>query len=278
MSVITVLKNERSRSARFLTASVRAALRTTGRRYVVSSATAEDNRRTRNRRYVINWGVSEATSLQQRRLIITNSHSAVANCQNKLATFAALTRHNVPCLEFSAQAAGARLWMEQDGKIVVRHTTTGHSGAGIQIVRRGEEIPNAPLYTRYFRKSAEYRVHVAFGNVILIQQKRKRDGFADLEIPNKELVRTHGNGWVFTVNNLDCEVRNYRAELSAIAINGVAAVGCNHGAVDVLVRHEDEGTNAIVICEINSAPSLDAPSTLNAYTEAFVNNILAAEN
>jgi len=152
-------------------------------------------------------------------------------------------------------------WMREDGKIVVRHTVTGHSGAGLEIVRRGQPIPVAPLYTRYFRKHAEYRVHVCYGNVILIQQKRKENG-ADVDT----LVRTRANGWVFTVQDLSCDTRNYRAELGVLALDAARAVGANHCAVDILVNHDS--MNKVVV-EINSAPALEAESSLNAYVEAF---------
>ena len=144
---------------------------------------------------------------------------------------------------------------------------TGHSGAGIQIVRMGDAIPDAPLYTRYYKKQAEYRVHVCYGNAILIQQKRKRNGGVV-----DSLIRTHGNGWVFTVNDLSCDVRGYRQELINLALDGARAVGANHCAVDILVKHErgtTEGQQGMVVCEINSGPAVEASSTLNAYTEAF---------
>lgn len=273
--IVTILHNPGSSSARNLQRSLLAA------GINATRAIATSVRHCRGERDVINLGVSaEPTRFRQRSIIMSNSLAGVARCQHKFDTFLALMGARVPTLQFIGRIyAGQTLlprnpvvpWLEEDGKVVVRHTATGHSGAGIQIFRQqqlaqGEAIPNAPLYTRYFRKQAEYRVHVAFGKVILVQQKKKRNGFADLEAPNKELVRTHGNGWVFAINDLASTERGYDEELKALAIDAANAVGCNHCAVDVLVNHD---THQMAVCEINSCPALEAGSTLEAYTNAF---------
>lgn len=260
--VITILHNPGSSSARNLQRSLLNA-GIDARRALATSV-----RHCRGDRAVINLGVSaEPTRFHQRSIAFSNSLEGVANCQNKIATFAALNLARVPCVEHSYPGLLIHeRWLEEDGKIVVRHTTTGHSGRGVQIVRRGETIPNAPLYTRYFRKQAEYRVHVAFGKVLLVQQKRRQNGFSELDAPNKELVRTHGNGWVFTINGLSSIERGYDTVLRNLAVDAAGAVGCNHCAVDILVNHD---SGQLVVCEINSCPALEAGSTLTAYTNAF---------
>lgn len=284
--IITVLKNRGSRSARTLARLLRFALPTR-----VTEGTVDSIKRCRGDRLVINWGVATTpTNWRQRTLVWTNTSVAVDKCRDKLRTFTALQRHNVPAIQTAyylheadlnrpqqyVQMTGDDLvieaaydWLDQDGKIVVRHTTTGHSGAGIQVVRRGQDIPDAPLYTRYFRKDAEYRVHVAFNEVILIQQKRKRNGIEHED--EQHLIRTHANGWVFTANDLSCNQRRYTGDLCALAIAAANAVGCAHCAVDILVRHNDN--NDMVVCEINSAPGLEAESTQLAYRNAFVKHI-----
>lgn len=259
--IVTVLRNRGSRSARALATALGAGL-----------ATADSRRSTRQDRYVINWGVSLAPqAFRQRGLTFSNVPGAVGTCANKLNTFEWLWSANVPCVGWSDGRHGQldviRTWLAEDGKIVVRHTVTGHSGAGIQIVRSGEEIPAAPLYTRYYKKQAEYRVHMFYGQPILIQQKRKQNGGVE-----DSLIRTRGNGWIFTVNDLSCDARGYRDELVQLASAGASAVGANHCAVDILVKHEAgvaTGQQGMAIVEINSAPALEASSTLTAYVQAF---------
>lgn len=243
-------------------------------------------RHTRHSRAIINWGVSvEPNWTAAKGFVYSNTREAVLNCANKLECFNRLIRSKVPCVGATWPGAqyldgtkdpawDEKVWLEEDGKIVVRHVLNGHSGAGIQIVRRGEEIPEAPLYTRYFRKHAEYRVHVAFGEAILVQQKRRASDYVAGSIPNDNLVRTHDNGWNFCVNDLQCDVFGYRRPLEGLALQAIEALKAKHGAVDILVRHTaNEGTGrelaAQVVCEVNSAPALKSETAINAYAAAF---------
>ncbi len=270
--IVTILRHPGSRGARTLYERLSEALRPMR----VGMADSGSIRRTRGSRYILNWGVSSNPErFAQQRLVFSNLPQAVGKCANKLLTLDLLNANQVAHVEYNTGTMREQVpqWLEQDGKIVVRHTLNGHSGAGIVIVRRGEEIPNALLYTRYFRKDAEYRVHVAFGSVISIQQKRKRNGF-DNTNPLASLVRTHDNGWIFAINDLHCDRLGYRADLSDLAIRACNAVGAGHCAVDVLVRHATPRRELnMVVCEINSAPGIEAESTANAYVEAFVNSV-----
>lgn len=285
MAVITVLRNDASRSARAIAAGLRALRLGIN----VGLARVGDTRRCGCHRYVINWGVGASpANFRQRQLTFSNSVEGVNNCRDKRKTLSALRNAEVPCIDFAynysverandaTDQQGPAAWLREDKKIVVRHTTTGHSGAGIEIVRLPEggraTIPHAPLYTRYFRKDAEYRVHVMSGAAIHIQQKRRRNGWEGEQ--EDHLVRTHANGYVFATQNLDCDTKNYRAELVTLALRAATAVGANHAAVDILVRHKRTGVN-MVVCEMNSAPACDAESTKNAYVQGFARAIQAA--
>lgn len=242
----------------------------------IGSADYRSSRRTRGTRNVINWGVSdyENWGFSQRHVNISQPVQAAEICANKIRTLETLADQQVPHIQFlvgdnlPANQLAANAWLESDGKIVVRNVLNGHSGVGIQIIRRGEAIPYAPLYTRYFKKNAEYRLHVAFGSVILIQQKRRQNGHTS-DDSNDLLIRTHGRGWNFCVNDLDYDSMDYRGAIQTLALRGAEAVGLNHGAVEILVKHEGGAYKDAVICEINSAPSLSGDSSLAAYTAAF---------
>jgi hypothetical protein len=225
-------------------------------------------------RFVINYGVSSDPRWRQRAIQYSNTPASVALCVNKLQTLQRLKAENVLCLEFvSAPRRGipdnrVGNWIETDGKCVARTVLGGHSGQGIVICRDARNIPQAPLYTRYFKKDHEYRVHVAFGRVILVQQKKRNENYNG-DDADRALVRTNDNGWTFCINDLDCDVRRYRAQLETLALNAAQAVGINHGAVDILVKLSRVGAPTSVVCEINTAPALRNPSTLNAYVLAF---------
>lgn len=264
--IVSILKNRGSNGAAVLQRMLAAQLPCN-----VTSGTSDSVKSTRGSRFVIPWGVPAVPQRWRQRAIAYSSPvSAVAACRDKRATFDLLDRGNVPTLEWEdIRGDTINHWLATDGKLVVRATATGQSGAGISIVRRGEAIPNAPLYTRYFRKQAEYRAHVAFGRVIHIQQKRRRNGAEQDD--EQALIRTHDNGYVFACNDLSCDSRNYRQSLIDVAVNAASAVGAVHCAVDLLVSHEQN--NRVLVCEINSSPGLEAESTQNAWANAFVTHI-----
>lgn len=243
------------------------------------SARPDSRRSMRGDRYVINWGVSTyPTNWRQRSITFSNPPEAILNAVDKAHCLHLLRVAGVPTLQYAVGYThaevnsvdnGVHRWLEEDGKIVVRHQLNGHSGAGIQIVRTGEEIPAAPLYTRYFKKQKEYRIHVAFGNVILVQEKKKNDRFSE-DNPLHLLVRTNGNGWTFCINDLSCDRYGYRQRLVDIATSAVRALGLGHGAVDILVSTNANKTlKEAVVCEVNTAPALRNPSTLEAWVRAL---------
>jgi len=224
--------------------------------------------------FVINWGVSVYPAwIEFNNGFISNSYRGVATCVNKLRALISLTNEKIPSLEFTQDQAKFLDWVYKDGKAVARHSLTGHSGQGIEIWRPDlleMHEPLCDLYTRYFKKDAEYRVHVAFGKVILIQQKKRKNGYNELNLTDdQKLIRTNGNGWVFAITDLKCDARGYSDQLKDLALKAADAVGIEHGAVDILVKHHRNQAPAMVVCEINTAPALSNPSTLEAYVKAF---------
>lgn len=151
------------------------------------------------------------------------------------------------------------------GKIVLNRTQlNGHSGAGIVVAARVEDvIVGCPLYVAYRKKKREYRVHVAFGQVIDVQQKRKRNDYVG-EVDYA--VRNHHTGWIYARESVEAsEVRD------AIAIHAVALLDLDFGAVDIIYNEHD---NQYLVLEVNTAPGLEG-TTVAKYTEAFTRRIQA---
>jgi len=252
----------------------------------IRDAHPDSPRRTRHVRFVINWGVSSnPIAWRERGIIYTNTPQAVEKSANKLLTLNTLHASAVPTLEFTTDPAVATEWVEADHKCIARRIVNGHSGQGISVVRINDDdatvnMPHAPLYTRYWKKQKEFRVHVAFGRVLLIQEKRQStdDRFSNLDRDNR-LIRTYANGSIFCINDLHCDVLNYRARIEDIAILACRSIGLAHGAVDIMVKIKkaNRGTTEVfedaVVCETNSAPALESPTAIEAYATAVENEM-----
>jgi glutathione synthase/RimK-type ligase-like ATP-grasp enzyme len=121
-----------------------------------------------------------------------------------------------------------------------------------------EELVEAPLYTRYFKKKREYRVHVLNGSVLDVQEKRKRKGVADDQRDHR--IRNLANGYVFCREGL-VEPPGLRDT----AIRATQALGYNLGAVDIAFN---EHHGRLAVLEVNANPGLQG-TTLETYAEAI---------
>ena len=139
--------------------------------------------------------------------------------------------------------------------VIARHSLNGHSGKGIELVEKGMEMVDAPLYTKYIDKRHEYRVHVFDKEVIDVTKKRRRDG-----VQPGGIVRNVSNGWVYCRNNVSAPSSVLEEASKAIALSKLC-----FGAVDVIYNLDDE---LPYVLEINSAPGLEG-TTLNRYVAAF---------
>lgn len=201
---------------------------------------------------VVNWGTTKATGFGATQL---NQPEAVKRATNKYFAFSAMAGQHVNTVPWTANAAVAKEWQKAGSVIVARTVLTGHSGNGIIIVEKGEELPEAPLYTKYIFKTKEYRVHATREKVIDTQRK-VRD--PDVE-PKSWKVRSHENGFVFQRNGIQESVAR-----DALAIQAVTVLGLDFGAVDIV---EDKNGDLFVL-EVNTAPGLEG-QTIETYATAI---------
>lgn len=225
------------------------------------------NYRPRSNHVIINWGSSTVPDwiyqAQAAETTIINHPDRVAIAANKLYTFNRLEFCDVPHPEFTTDVEVAQQWWRERCPVVGRHKLTGHSGEGIETWGLSSDdapidAPIAPLYVKYIKKKHEYRVHVFNGEVIDVQQKRKRQ-----EVDNEEVdyqVRNHHTGWVYCRGDLQ-EPDNLRE----IAIRAVSAVGLEFGAVDIIWN---ERQNQCYVLEVNTACGLEG-TTLDNYISAI---------
>lgn len=190
-----------------------------------------------------------------------NHPQSVRNSSDKISTFKLLTEAGIPTVPWTTDKDEALNWIKDNKSMVVARTLTRASeGRGAVFASDVESLPNAPLYTKYVKKAAEYRVNVAFGKVINIRQKRRRKDF-DGELNN--LCRTHDNGWVYCSEGVDKD----NEQLRDLATNSINSLGLDFGAVDIIYNQH---YNQYYVLEVNSAPGMEG-ETLNNFIEALKN-------
>lgn len=216
---------------------------------------------------IINWGsgstpqwiIDYGNRFPFAQLNILNWPAKVGAASNKLTAFRLMQEAGVSIPEFTTDRETAGNWINDGVTVVARSKLQGHSGDGIIICSlENSEWPRVPLYVKYIKKKHEYRVHVFNGEVIDIQQKRKKQEVANEEVDYQ--VRNHANGWVYCRDNL-----NPPPSVLSDATSAVAALGLDFGAVDI-IWNEHQSTSYVL--EVNTAPGLEG-TTLTKYVEAI---------
>ena len=210
----------------------------------------------RRKDIVINWGNSTGPYFQSSSNDL-NKHTSIALACNKLKTFNKLNGQGFTHIpDYTVHKEEASSWLEAGHKVYCRTLLTSHSGNGIVIVEPGSTLVEAPLYTKDTKHKHEFRVHVFKGDVIDVQQKKRKLNAAH----NGTGIRNHSNGWIYARLNLD--VPDIILEAST---NAVDILGLDFGAVDIGYREVD---GKAFLLEVNTAPGL-VGTTLSIYVNRF---------
>ena len=130
----------------------------------------------------------------------------------------------------------------------------GCGGRGIQLIDNVDDLPDCALYTRYVKKSDEYRVHIFMGTIIFLQKKMLRNGSEG----NNFQIRNYANGWIFGSKNIAVP-----QDVVEQALLAVKALNLDFGAVDVGWQ---ESSQKAFVYEVNTAPALEG-TTLDLYSQ-----------
>lgn len=201
---------------------------------------------------IINWG-NGALPREIAKANIINSPEAVNAGRCKINFFRIADKHDVQIPPWTTDQAVAQGWSDAGNDVMVRWQTSGHAGAGIQVVLAGKDVPKgAPLYTKYLPKKDEYRVHVINNKVVDFQKKVKKKDAENVDWH----IRGHLHGFVFIRNGV---------ELPQIvkdeAIKATKACGLDFAGVDVIINNKKA-----VVLEVNTAPGIEG-QTLKSYKE-----------
>lgn len=203
---------------------------------------------------VINWGCSRIPRYIEGSII--NWPAAVKTASNKLETFKALDGY-VGIPEYTKRLLEAQRWLAEGFTVVSRLKLNGHSGEGIVISKGMDNIPEAPLHTKYIPKKGEYRVHVFRNEVFFVQRKARK-----MDVPNEEVnwkVRNLAGGFIFAHKGV-----NVPDEVEEECIIALDVLCLDFGACDVV-----EGLDGKwYVLEVNTACGLEG-TTLEKYAEQF---------
>ena len=171
---------------------------------------------------------------------------------DKLTQLKRFNKHGIEHPEFTTDRNIAVQWIADGSVVVCRTLTRASEGRGIVISENPEQLVRAPLYTKYVPKKAEYRVHVFDGNVIDLQQKKKRKGFKN---ERNTRIRNLANGYVFCRDGL-VEPEGIRE----LAISATSALDYRIGAVDIAHNVKKD---KLVVLEVNANPGLQGQTLVN---------------
>lgn|SRR3990167_43543 len=197
-------------------------------------------------RIVINWGNSYYHNPQIALCKVLNECENVHTGIDKRITFTRLSKAGVRIPEFTTDYAVAAKWLKDKVLVVCRQEVDGQDGSGIVLVSPGQNLPKAPLYTKYIPKTAEYRVHYIRTYGTFYQLRVKRTGWNDKN-NNSYQIRTSRNGYGFNL------VDDVPFEVKVQAVTAFTALGFDFGGADVIYN---KYTGKAYILEINSAPEI----------------------
>lgn len=206
---------------------------------------------------VINWGCGWTNRVP----VAANQPKAICNAVDKFRAFECFNEYDVPHPSCTRNASVAKRWLQASNRVYGRTTMQGERGRGIKVFGSEDlecferELHQYVAFTKGFPIHREFRVHVAFGQVIEVNEKKRRNG------TNPDpLVRSHRD-WVFCVYNL----QPYPEIIKDTAVLAVESLGLDFGGVDLAIDRE----NNITVFEVNTAPWINRESSTLAYVKAF---------
>lgn len=159
--------------------------------------------------------------------------------------------------EYTTDPEVAKEWASVKGeKVMCRTITNGSGGAGIVVARNPDQVVLAPFYTRYFRKTREYRVvYSEHTGVVYAASKRLRTNVSlDLD---SLLIRTKDNGFVYQMEHDEIPQAVLSATWAASVVLSSPYYGLNLLGYDVAYNAE---TDEALVIEANSAFGLNEHS------------------
>lgn len=179
--------------------------------------------------------------------IVYNKLSAISRSSNKRITRQVLKSNGIPIPE-----TVYRNNLNENFLPCIARPDHHYAGKDFYYCTTVQELQNAinhncTYFSKPYPKTKEYRIHVAHGKILAIQEKTGNDNFKSQHIWNHAL-----SGFIFEV----VPWKEYRVSLIRPAVDAVQCLGLDFGAVDVLSNPTDASLPRHVVCEVNTSPSL----------------------
>lgn len=230
-----------------------------------------ENSNFKRARVVINWGSTEIPSkIISRTDYLLNEPKTVSQVVDKRAFlfslqpagFDNLEAEDIITIPFTTDPSYAEYWLRKGKSVVVRHMMRASGGEGIEFIKPGEELPKAPLYTRYVPKMSEYRVHFIGDSVFYIQEKKRK-----LDVPDEKVdwkIRNHDRGFIYAEPDEQNEITlTAKYVVEKFIVDQLPDL--DFGAVDIIYN---SFYKKFFVLEVNTAPGLIGRS-VDKYKEAF---------
>jgi|AKZA01.1.fsa_nt_gi Glutathione synthase/Ribosomal protein S6 modification enzyme (glutaminyl transferase) len=225
---------------------------------------------------IINYGDSNMPSHVIGRATVLNPGHRIGNASNKSTAFRTFADAGVKTVDFTTSRTTAQEWVDSGELVYARTRLQGHSGEGIVACHRdpsslgniggvqtSESAVSAQLYTRGITADRrEFRIHVMKGKITYVQQKKRRDGYADMP-EYSGVVRNYHTGWIYAT-----QMAQLNEEAKREALKAIQALGLDYGAVDVITRRDEAW-----VLEVNTAPGMTGTNLTT-----FASNVLRLLN
>jgi len=188
------------------------------------------------------------------------SNLQYGDCKDKIYQYTWFKEHGIPSLDYTCDNESAKAWAKDGQVVFARLLTRSSEGKGIVVCETPEQVPMAPVYTKYKKKKREYRVHIFQQKVVQVLEKRKRKDFNG-EVNTK--IRNTANGYVFCSENVDVP-----PGICELALKASKVTNSDFKGVDIGFN---EKLNELFVIEVNSAPGIQG-SNVDKYVSAIIGN------
>ena len=184
-------------------------------------------------------------------------HLLYGDCVDKLKQYQWFASNSIPSFPFTTNPEDVKLWLAEGATAFGRTLTLSSEGKGIVVIEPStQNIPHAPVYTKYLPKKKEFRVHLFKGKVVCVLEKRRKKGTT-----GETKIRNTANGYVFCRENVE----------EPIGIRELAEKAClvtksDFAGVDIGYNVKKD---QLFVIEVNSAPGFEG-TTVKNYANAII--------